>query len=106
MRRRLLAAGFALTLAGVAFGSAPAFAASDCAGCLITEKTATSSVGINMPSPTFALVVQAATDRVLNVRGDPATLGFPSGQLGPILQGTNTAENAEEPITIVGSNIN
>ena len=58
-------------------------------------------VGIGTTSIGGALTVGAGTDHLLNVRGDPASFGLPSGLLGPILQGVNSAQSSFEPITFV-----
>jgi hypothetical protein len=63
-------------------------------------------VGIGSTSPQFPLVVVADADHVLNVRGDPTAWGLPSTLLGPILQGVNSTQSVQEPITLEGSNIN
>ena len=63
--------------------------------------TNTGNVSIGGSIQGGALTVQASTDRVLNVRGDPATFGLPAGLLGPILQGVNSAQSSFEPITFV-----
>ena len=67
----------------------------------------TGSVGIGTGNlSTAKLVVQAAIDRVLVVRGDPAPFGFPAGMLGPILAGVSSDHSTFEPFTIAGSSIN
>ena len=58
-------------------------------------------VGIGTTALGGALTVSAAADHVLNVRGDPATFGYPTTLLGPIIQGVNSAQNAYAPITFV-----
>lgn len=63
--------------------------------------TNTGNVSIGGSTQGGALTVQAGVDHVLNVRGDPANLGLPAGLLGPIFQGTNSAQNSFEPITFV-----
>jgi hypothetical protein len=60
----------------------------------------TTNMGSNM------LTVEAAADHVLGIRGDPASFGLPTGLLGPIFQGLNSAQNASEPITFFGLNYN
>jgi prepilin-type N-terminal cleavage/methylation domain-containing protein len=64
------------------------------------------SVGIGSIFPVGALTVVSGTDHVLNVRGDPTSWGLPAGLLGPILQGVNSAQSVQEPITLEGSTIN
>jgi hypothetical protein len=65
---------------------------------------AAGNVGIGAPTNVSArLVVATVGDRVLNVRGDPASFGMPAGLLGPILQGVNAAQSATQPITLFGS---
>lgn len=49
---------------------------------------------------------QPATDHVLLIRGDPTPFGLPSGLLGPILEGTNSAQNVVTPLTIFAASIN
>ena len=58
-------------------------------------------VGIGTANVSGGLTVSAGTDHLLNVRGDAASFGLPAGLLGPILQGTNSAQSAFEPITFV-----
>jgi hypothetical protein len=60
---------------------------------------------LSCPLFTGALTVNASTDHVLNVRGDPASFGLPSSLLGPILQGVNTAQTLIEPITLFGTSV-
>jgi hypothetical protein len=63
-------------------------------------------VGIGVASPPFPLVINAGTDHILNVRGDPSSFGgFPVGLQGPILQGVTSAQGWA-PITLAGSTIN
>jgi hypothetical protein len=50
--------------------------------------------------------VEAATDRVLIIRGDPASFGFPAGLLGPILEGVTSAQSAFAPITLTATTLN
>ena len=66
----------------------------------------TGGVGIGTTNVTGSLTVSGATDRMLNVRGDPASFGLPSGLLGPILQGVNSAQTLTEPLTVFASSIN
>ncbi len=64
------------------------------------------NVGIGTTSTYGALTVANGTDHTLNVRGDPVSFGLPAGLLGPILQGVNSAQTVQEPITLEGSTIN
>jgi ribosomal protein S15P/S13E len=61
------------------------------------------SVGIGTTNAPFPLTVHAGTDRVLNLRGDPATFGLPSTLTGPILQSVNSAQTAFTPMTLYTS---
>ena len=65
----------------------------------------TGYVGIGTTNPIFPLVISANSDNshTLNVRGDPVTFSLPATLLGPILQGVNSAQNVQMPISIIGS---
>ncbi len=63
------------------------------------------NVGIGTTNIVGALTVANGTDHNLNIRGDPMSLSLPSGLLGPILQGVNSAQNFNEPITLYGNDI-
>ena len=69
--------------------------------------TGTGSVGIGTSTVSSGkLTVEAAANRVLIVRGDPASFGLPAGLLGPILHGTDSAQSALEPITLYAATVN
>jgi hypothetical protein len=65
----------------------------------------TGNVGIGTTNAIAPLTVNASTDHVLNVRGDPTNFGLPASLLGPILQGVNSAQNSIEPMTLFASSI-
>jgi hypothetical protein len=56
------------------------------------------SIGIDTTAINGVMTINAGTDRMLNVRGDPASFGTSQG--GIILQGVNSAQSAETPITL------
>jgi len=65
------------------------------------------NVGIGTTNVTSGrFTVEAATDRVLIIRGDPVSFGFPPGLLGPILEGVTSAQSAFAPITLTATTIN
>jgi hypothetical protein len=67
----------------------------------------TGSVGIGTSIVASGkLTVEATANRVLIVRGDPASFSLPAGLLGPILHGTDSAQSALEPITLYAATVN